>query len=100
MDLLTFMGAGQINNRLQLTISNGDHFSTGTGLFKRFSKYSNNMITDITDLTIGKNRMRRFIGGRAIAVGNDPAADGPADAVGGNIFACQYGNNTFGFFSG
>ena len=100
VDLHAFGGGGQINDRSQDLVIDLDKLGRVTRLLQRFRDHRDDMVAHIANRAVGKNRMRRLVGRRSVTVGDDPAADRPADAVGSDILAGIDGDHTVGLGGG
>ena len=94
VDLHALGGGSQINNRCQDLVINLDKLGRVTRLLQRFRNHGDNMVTHIADRAIRENRVRWLVGRRSVTVGDDPAADRPADAISSDILARVDGDHT------
>ena len=94
VNLHAFRGRSQINNRSQDLVIDLDKLGRVTRLLQRFRDHGNNMVAHIADRAIRENGVRWLIGRRSVTVGDDPAADRPADAISSDILAGIDGDHT------
>ena len=79
--------ARRIGHRRQHAVVDDDRLGRVARLRQRLGDDDRNVVADIADLALGERRMRTGPHRRAVLVVNHPAADQPADLVGGEVVA-------------
>ena len=98
VDLLAGPGGGEINDRCQHLIVDFHQLGGIHCLLEAFGNHRDDMVTDVADLAVGEDRVRRLVGWRSVAVGHNPATDRPADPVGSDMLAGEDGDDAVGLF--